>query len=135
MAGTFLVIFASGSLQAQQVPTGRSAEEVRAEAIQAAHAPDQNGAAGTRGFGPFNSTADPDKVRAQAVEQARAPDQNGAAGTRGFGDYKGEADPARAAAEAREAASAPDQNVASGSKVNSKVISTMPAPQAMTAGK
>ena len=121
--------------QAQTLPQGRSAEEVRAEAVRAAHAPDQNGAAGTRGFGPFNSTADPDKVRAQAVDRARDPDQNGAAGTRGFGDYKGEADPARVAAEAREAASAPDQNVASGSKVNSQVISTMPAPKAVTAGK
>lgn len=99
------------------------------------HAPDQNGAAGTRGFGPFNSTADEAKVQADAIQQAHAPDQNGAAGTRGFGDYQGMKDPARVAAEAVDTANAPDQNVAGGSKVDSKVVSTMPAHPATTASK
>ena len=134
LAGLALLACAAGGLQAQTAPAGRSPEEVRAEAIEAARAPDQNGAAGTRGFGAFNSSADPQQVRQGALEQARNPDQNGAAGTRGFGDYKGAADSAQLAAEARDAAAAPDQNVASGSKVDSKVISTMPARQSVTAG-
>ncbi|HSV58436.1 MAG TPA: hypothetical protein VLJ19_06005 [Variovorax sp.] len=134
LVGITLVALAAGGLQAQTAPAGRRAEEVRAEAIAAAHASDQNGAASTRGS-PVTSSADPERVRQDAVETARAPDQNGAAGTRGFGDFKGEKDPASVAAEAREAAAAPDQNVASGSKVNSKVISTTPSPAATTAGK
>jgi hypothetical protein len=130
-----LALLACGALQAQTPPAGRSVEAVRAEAIEAAHAPDQNGAAGTRGFGAFSSSADPQQVRQGALEQASNPDQNGAASTRGFGDYKGAADPDAIAAEARGAATAPDQNVSSGSKVNSQVISTMPARAPQTAGK
>ncbi|SEB25581.1 hypothetical protein [Variovorax sp. YR216] len=136
LVGSAILALASSGLHAQNAPTGRSAADVQAEAIAAAHAPDQNGAAGTRGFGPFTSTADPEKVRREAVETANAPDQNGATGTRGFGDFKGTADPAAVAAGARETASAPDQNVASGSKFNSKVPpSTLPNPASASLGK
>lgn len=136
VVGTAVLVFASSGLRAQNAPAGRSAAEVQAEAIAAAHAPDQNGAAGTRGFGPFTSTVDPEKVRQDAVNTANAPDQNGAAGTRGFGEFKGATDPAAVAAAAKEAAAAPDQNVASGSKFNSKVPpSTLPNPATVSAGK
>ncbi|MGJ7511600.1 hypothetical protein [Variovorax sp. GT1P44] len=135
LVGTVILVFASSGLRAQNAPPGRSSAEVEAEAIAAAHAPDQNGAAGTRGFGPFTSTVDSEKVRREAIETANAPDQNGAAGTRGFGEFKGATDPAAVAAGAREAAAAPDQNVSSGSKFNSKVISTVPNPASMSAGK
>lgn len=130
-AGAALLALSTNCAQAQPAPSGRSAEEVRAEAVAAAHAPDQNGAAGTRGFGEFKGTADPAQVAAQAREAANAPDQNGAAGTRGFGEFKGAADPAQVAAGAREAASAPDQNVASESKVNSRHVPATPKRESM----
>jgi hypothetical protein len=135
VTGVALLVLATSGLRAQTPPAGRSSAEVEAEAIAAAHAPDQNGAAGTRGFGPFTSTADPEKVRQQAIDTANAPDQNGAAGTRGFGEFKGVVDPAVVASEAEKTAAAPDQNVAGGSKFDSKVISTVPSPAAATAGK
>jgi hypothetical protein len=136
LVGPAVLVLASGGLHAQNAPAGRSSADVQAEAIAAAHAPDQNGSAGTRGFGPFKSTADPEKVHQEAVNTANAPDQNGAAGTRGFGEFKGATDPAAVAAAAKEAASAPDQNVASGSKFNSKVPpSTLPNPATVNAGK
>lgn len=135
LVGTVVLVLASSGLRAQNAPAGRSSADVAAEAIAASHAPDQNGAAGTRGFGPFTSTADPEKVRREAVETANAPDQNGSRGTRGFGEFNGIADPATVAAQAKEAASAPDQNVSSGSKFNSKVISTVPNPASVSAGK
>jgi hypothetical protein len=135
VTGATLLVLATSGLRAQTPSAGRSSAEVEAEAVAAAHAPDQNGAAGTRGFGPFTSTADPEKVRQDAIDTANAPDQNGAAGTRGFGEFKGAADPAVVASEAKETAAAPDQNVASGSKFNSRVISTLPNPATTTAGK
>lgn len=135
VTGATLLVFATSGLRAQTAPVGRSSAEVEAEAIAAAHAPDQNGAAGTRGFGPFTSTADPEKVRKEAIDAANAPDQNGAAGTRGFGEFKGAVDPAVVASEAKDAAAAPDQNVASGSNFNSKVTSTLPNPATVNAGK
>jgi len=133
LAAALLALSTSGAYAQTAPPAGRSAEEVRAEAIAAAHAPDQNGAAGTRGFGEFKGTADPAAVAAQAREAASDSDQNGAAGTRGFGDFKGAADPAQVAAEAREAASAPDQNVASESKVNSRIVPSAPRRESMAA--
>lgn len=136
LVGTSILVLASSGLHAQNAPAGRSSAEVQAEAIAAAHAPDQNGAAGTRGFGPFTSTVDPEKVRQEAVNTANAPDQNGSAGTRGFGEFNGAADPAAVAAGAKETASAPDQNVASGSKFNSTVPpSTLSNPATVNAGK
>ena len=133
LAAALVALSTSGSFAQTAAPAERSIEAVRAEAIAAAHDPDQNGAAGTRGFGEFKGTADPAQVAAQAREAAGAPDQNGAAGTRGFGEFKGTADPARVATEAREAASAPDQNVASESKVNSRVVPTTQKRESMAA--
>ena len=63
LVGTAVLVLASSGLRAQNAPAGRSSAEVEAEAIAAAHAPDQNGSSGTRGFGPFKSTVDPEKVR------------------------------------------------------------------------
>lgn len=131
--GAALLALSMSVAQAQSAPVGRSVEEVRAEAVATAHAPDQNGAAGTRGFGEFKGQADPAKVAADAREAASAPDQNGAAGTRGFGEFRGTADPAEVAAGARDAASAPDQNVAGESKVNSRVVSSRPTRESMAA--
>lgn len=133
VGSALLALSVNGVAQAQAAPGGRSVEEVRAEAIATAHAPDQNGSAGTRGFGEFKGTADPAQVAAQAREAASDRDQNGAAGTRGFGEFKGTADPAAVAAGAREAASAPDQNVASESKVNSRLVPAQPKRESMAA--
>ena len=105
---------------------GRSRADVQAEAIAAAHAPNQNVTRGSRGAEPFNSVADPAAVQQQAVDTARAPNQNVTRGSRGADPFTSTADPAVVRAQAEAAAAAPDQNVSSGSRVNSKVVSTLP---------
>src|SRR5215469_679404 len=73
-------LLAAGA-QAQQ-PAGRSRAEVQAEAIAAAHAPDQNVTRGSRGAEKFTPMADPQKVYEQAVATAGARDQNVNSGSR-----------------------------------------------------
>lgn len=124
-------LLAAGA-QAQQ-PPGRSRADVQAEAIAAAHAPDQNVTRGSRGAEKFTPMADPQQVREQAVAAASARDQNVTRGSRGAEPFTPMADPEQVYRQAVSAASAPDQNVNSGSRVNSKVISTMSNPADRTA--
>lgn len=62
--------------------SAKSRDEVSAEAVRTAAAPNQNVVRGSRGAEPFNSVANPDAVRAQAVATANAPDQNVVGGSR-----------------------------------------------------
>jgi hypothetical protein len=55
---------------------------VAAEAVAAAHAPDQNVTRGSRGPDPFTSTASSQSVYEDAVLTAHAPDQNVSSGSR-----------------------------------------------------
>jgi hypothetical protein len=55
---------------------------VAAEAVAAAHAPDQNVTRGSRGADPLTSTASVESVHADAVLTAHAPDQNVSSGSR-----------------------------------------------------
>jgi len=71
-------------------------------------------------------------VLAEAVSAAHAPDQNVVPGSRGPLPFKPMATRTRVQSEAVEAARAPDQNVVPGSRVNSRVVSTMPATQVAT---
>jgi len=119
--------FAITTVQAQTVQ-GRSRADVDAEAIAAAHAPNQNVTRGSRGAEPFTPMADPDKMAQQAISTSHAPDQNVTRGSRGAEPFTPMADPAAVDAQARATASAPDQNVVGGSRVNSRVISTMQNP-------
>jgi hypothetical protein len=119
-------LLASG-VQAQTA-SGRSRAEVEAEAISAAHAPDQNVTRGSRGAEAFSPMADPESVRKQAIDAASAPNQNVTRGSRGSEPFTPTADPSVVRAQAESAAAAPDQNINSGSRVNSKVISSMPNP-------
>lgn len=64
------------------VVSARSRDEVNAEAVKAAAAPDQNVVRGSRGAEKFTPMADPAAVRAQAVAAASAPDQNVVGGSR-----------------------------------------------------
>lgn len=57
-------------------------EDVAAQAVAAAHAPDQNVTRGSRGPDPFTSTVSRESMRQAAVEAARAPDQNVVDGSR-----------------------------------------------------
>lgn len=116
-------LFACG-VQAQ-TSTGRNSADVEAEAVAAAHAPNQNVVRGSRGAEAFTPMADPDAVQRQAMETARAPNQNITRGSRGFDPFTSSADEAAMRAQAMAAAAAPDQNVVSGSRFNSRVISTM----------
>ncbi|MDM0078455.1 hypothetical protein QTH90_28890 [Variovorax sp. J2P1-59] len=116
-----------------QSPAGRSRADVEAEAIAAAHAPNQNVTRGSRGAEPFTSVADPAKVQQDAIDTAHAPNQNVTRGSRGAEPFTSTADPDAVRAQAEAAAAAPDQNVTSGSRVNSKVISSMPNPVQMRA--
>jgi hypothetical protein len=118
---------------AQQAPAGRSAADVEAEAIAAAHAPNQNVTRGSRGPETVNSVADPEKMYQEAVATSHAPNQNVTRGSRGPETVKPMADPSMIALQAEAAAAAPDQNVVGGSRVNSKVISTMRNPVEMRA--
>jgi uncharacterized lipoprotein YajG len=67
-------------------------------------------------------------VQATGVAAASAKDQNVPRGSRGAETVAVSRDRAEVQAEAIATASRPDQNVVGGSRVNSKVISTMPAP-------
>ena len=62
--------------------SAKSRDEVSAEAVRTAAAPNQNVVRGSRGAEPFNSVASPEAVRAQAVATANAPDQNVVGGSR-----------------------------------------------------
>ena len=112
------------SAHAQTGP-GRNSADVEAEAVAAAHAPNQNIVRGSRGAEAFTPVADPDAMQRQAMETARAPNQNITRGSRGFDPFTSSADEAAIRAQATAAAAAPDQNVVSGSRYNSRVISTM----------
>lgn len=125
--GALLAACAVASVQAQTVQ-GRSRADVQAEAIAAAHAPNQNVTRGSRGAEAFTPMADPEKVAQQAIATAHAPDQNVTRGSRGAEPFTPMVDPAVINAQAIAAASAPDQNVVGGSRVNSRVISTMQNP-------
>jgi hypothetical protein len=127
VTGALLAACAMTTVQAQTVQ-GRSRADVQAEAIAAAHAPNQNVTRGSRGTEPFTPMADPDKMTHQAVATAHAPDQNVTRGSRGAEPFTPMADPAAINAQAIATASAPDQNVVGGSRVNSRVISTMQNP-------
>lgn len=56
--------------------------DVAAQAVAAAHAPDQNVTRGSRGADPFTSTVSRDAMRQVAVAAAHAPDQNVTSGSR-----------------------------------------------------
>lgn len=118
--------FLANTAQAQ-TPAGRSRAEVAAEAVAAAHAPNQNVTRGSRGAEPFNAMADSARMQQQAIDAAHAPNQNVTRGSRGADPFNSTADASSVRAQAVTSASAPDQNVTSGSRVNSKVISTMQA--------
>jgi len=62
--------------------SAKSRDEVNAEALRTAAAPNQNVTRGSRGAEPFNSVANPEAVRAQAIATANAPDQNVVGGSR-----------------------------------------------------
>lgn len=111
-----------GVVGAQQSP--RSSEEVYAEAVSTAHAPDQNGAMGTHGDARTGSAMDPEVARQQAL---KASQPGGPPAESRALVFTSVADPNAVAADAVAAANAPDQNVAKESKVNSQVIPTMPA--------
>lgn len=132
MATTAAAWLLTGIAHAQQPSAGRSRAEVQAEAVAAAHAPDQNVTRGSRGPEKFTPTADPDKVYEQAVATAHARDQNVTRGSRGPEAFTPMADPERVYQQAVATAHAPDQNVTSGSRVNSKVVSTLPNPMEVT---
>lgn len=110
-----------------QTPAGRTRAEVAAEAVAAAHAPNQNVTRGSRGAEPFKAMADSAAMQQQAIDAAHAANQNVTRGSRGADPFKPTADASSVRAQAISAAAAPDQNVTSGSRVNSKVISTMQA--------
>ena len=82
LAAATLSILAATGAQAetydgvQTSVSARSREEVNAEAVKAASAPNQNVVRGSRGAEPFNSVADPAAVRAQAIATANAVDAN-----------------------------------------------------------
>ncbi|MGJ7544329.1 hypothetical protein [Variovorax sp. LT1R16] len=126
LAATFAVL-AVTAVQAQP-SVGRNRAEVDAEAVAAAHAPNQNVTRGSRGADPFVSSANSEAVYKQAVDTAHAPNQNVTRGSRGPDPFTSQRDPAQVYQEAMAAAAAPDQNVTSGSRVNSKVVSTMQNP-------
>jgi hypothetical protein len=123
-AVALLAITSVTSAGAQQ----RTREAVKAEAIAAAHAPNQNVTRGSRGADPFTSTADSEAMYKQAVDTAHAPNQNVTRGSRGADPFTSQRDPAQVYQEAMATAAAPDQNVTSGSRVNSKVVSTLQNP-------
>lgn len=77
----------------------------------------------------FQSQRDRSGVQAEAVAAAHAPDQNVVPGSRGPLPFTPMAARRDVQAQAIAAAQAPDQNVVPGSRVNSQVISTMPARQ------
>jgi hypothetical protein len=130
VAGALLAAWAVTTITTVQAQPaqGRSSADVEAEAIAAAHAPNQNVTRGSRGAEPFTPMADAEKMQQQAIATARAPDQNVTRGSRGAEPFTPMADSAAVNAQAIATASAPDQNVVSGSRVNSKVISTMQNP-------
>ena len=88
LAAAALSFLAAAGAQAETyegVHTGVSAksrDEVSAEAVRTAAAPNQNVVRGSRGAEAFNSVANPEAVRAQAVATANAPDQNVVGGSR-----------------------------------------------------
>ncbi|SCX72702.1 hypothetical protein [Variovorax sp. EL159] len=57
-------------------------DDVAAQAVAAAHAPDQNVTHGSRGADPFTSTISREAMRQVAVAAAHAPDQNVTSGSR-----------------------------------------------------
>ena len=72
---------------------------------------------------------------AQAIATANAKDQNVVRGSRGAETVAVSRDRSGVEAEAMRAASNPDQNVTPGSRVNSKVVSTMPHPMDVRAAE
>ena len=88
LAAAALSVLAAAGAQAetyQGVETNastKSRDEVGAEAVRTAAAPDQNIPRGSRGAETFKAVADSATVRAQALATASAPDQNVAAGSR-----------------------------------------------------
>lgn len=68
------------------------------------------------------------EVGAEAVRTAAAPDQNVVRGSRGPETMAVSTERGRIVAEAVRAAAAPDQNVSASSRVNSRVVSTLPNP-------
>lgn len=65
-----------------QGPGVLARHEVAAQAVAAAHAPDQNVTRGSRGPDPFTSTVSREAMRQVAVAAAHAPDQNVNSGSR-----------------------------------------------------
>lgn len=82
LAAAALSILAATGAQAETYDgvhaavSAKSREEVNAEAVKTASAPNQNVVRGSRGAEPFNSVADPAAVRAQAIATANAVDAN-----------------------------------------------------------
>lgn len=66
----------------QSITSSRDSAEVSAEAVKAAHAPNQNVTRGSRGADPFTSTADSAAVSKQAWATSHARDQNVVSGSR-----------------------------------------------------
>lgn len=126
LAAAAAVLLTSAAAFAQTA--GRSRADVEAEAIAAAHAPNQNVTRGSRGPETVNAVADPEKMNQEAIATAHAPNQNVTRGSRGPDPFNSSADPAAVYSQAVSAAAAPDQNVVGGSRVNSRVISTMANP-------
>lgn len=112
---------AASSATAQQRP--RTSDEDYREAVAAAHDPDANGALGTHGDAHVESAMDPEIPRQEALKASLpggpAPESRALV-------FTSTADPAVVAADAVAAARAPDQNVAAESKVNSRLVPTMP---------
>ena len=88
LAAAAISILAAAGAQAESYDgvhagvSAKSRDEVSAEAVRTAAAPNQNVVRGSRGAEPFNSVASPEAVRAQAVATANAPDQNVVGGSR-----------------------------------------------------
>jgi hypothetical protein len=88
LAAAALSILAATGAQAENYDgvhhgvSAKSRDEVSAEAVRTAAAPNQNVVRGSRGAEAFTPVADPAAVRAQAVATAAAPDQNVSAGSR-----------------------------------------------------
>ena len=88
IAAAALTILAATGAQAetyQGVNTAvstKSRDDVNAEAVRAASAPNQNVTRGSRGPDPFTSSRDPAQVYQEAMATAAAPDQNVTGGSR-----------------------------------------------------
>jgi len=83
-----------------QGPGLLSRDDVAAQAVATAHAPDQNVTRGSRGPDPFTSTVSREAMRQVAVAAANAPDQNVTSGSRVNSVVISTMPPARSAASA-----------------------------------